>query len=296
MGASRRSHPMRVIAALLVASSCGALGCGAVLGLDDGYPLEDAGDDGATIPDAVQDAILQDAIVRGEGGGTVDSGGEACPPDPTYCYTHCGPGKDSCGHSWSCLDNCPTAPGWSCSLTTNTCACSDPGFSCTGLCGTATDTCGASHECPSCDAGGCQEMDTCGAGQVCGFAMSCGQTIPCGSCAPPGICEEEAGTCCTPVADPCGNQCGVTLPVGCGLSFQCPTCPTPDSGPPIDSGTPHDGGPTPDGGTSDAGQPDVGGPPADGGQRPDGGGTCPLTCTENYQCCSGTCLITLLCL
>ncbi len=206
--------------AVVLAIGSATTACGSLLGIDSGYPLEDAGDDGASLPDA---------IVQGDGGGgTGDGGGDggpACTPDTTYCYTHCGPGADDCGHAWQCVDNCPSVNGWSCDPTSNQCACVDTAFSCTGLCGMATDTCGTSHDCGTCDGGGCMQTDTCPTGQACGFAISCGRMIACGGdmggCKS-GTCDVDAGTCCTPVSDPCQDQCNVTVDAGCGIIVACP--------------------------------------------------------------------------
>jgi hypothetical protein len=136
---------------------------------------DSASDDGASMrPDAPSssDSGEPDAqLPRDSGGPDVqpprDSGGgdatvDACVPDPSWCNTHCGPGKDNCGAVISC-PSCPAEAGC------GTGACDSGDQCCTGYCG-ASGTCVST--CPLAS-GSCTVIGT-----ACCYGLTCTMGFP----------------------------------------------------------------------------------------------------------------------
>jgi hypothetical protein len=113
----------------------------------DAHPPSDSGElDGQPPPDSGE----SDAIV------------DACVPDPSWCNTHCGPGKDNCGAVISC-PSCPAEAGC------GTGACDSGDQCCTGYCG-ASGTCISTCTLAS---GSCTV-----AGSACCYGLTCTQGFP----------------------------------------------------------------------------------------------------------------------
>jgi hypothetical protein len=226
---SRGLHPCEALALAIVclASALGLIGCGSILGIDDGLPEVDA----------EVDSFQPDDVVTSEGGGVGDAGNdgdaEAGCTDPTYCNTHCGTGIDNCGASQPCADNCHGANDF-CDASSNTCDCNQLSGFCTNKCGDWTDNCGNPVTCNGCGGGGCTDAGLCASctpnGQTCG-SRQCGfvnngcTQLPCGTnngnCPSNGECD--AGTCCTPLAPSfaCAGKCNTTVSDGCWGTIDC---------------------------------------------------------------------------
>jgi hypothetical protein len=212
-----------------VASALGSIGCGSLLGIDDGLPDSDA----------EADSFQPGDVVTSEGGGVGDAGtdgdgnAEAGCTDPTYCNTHCGTGLDNCGKSQPCTDNCHGTNDF-CDASSNTCDCTQLSGFCDNKCGDWTDNCGNKVTCNGCDGGGCTDAGLCASctpnGQTCG-SRACGfvndgcTQLPCGTnngnCPNNGECD--AGACCTPLAPSvaCAGKCNAMVSDGCWGTIDC---------------------------------------------------------------------------
>src|SRR5579863_7622508 len=224
--------------AVLAMSLCGvtaALGCGTILGIDDGIPKVDTSQDDALTGEggaategddaeaatSVSDSTVADSTMpsqaRDDGGeaspqeasrqsdaqgdGQVDAL-EACTPNELFCQNRCNPGVDSCGTSWQCPNNCPT--GWGCDPSGH-CICSTfPGW-CTNRCETTVDNCGLPINCGQCQGGLVCTNNTCGACVPETTQTACGAMQ----------CNSATNNCNQKV------NCGVMGTTGCGAGQTC---------------------------------------------------------------------------
>lgn len=228
---------------LLTAAVCASFaGCGWILGIDDGTPLDASTDGGANTSDgstddqtlgtdggadtaddtaAPDDATTHDATrADAADSGGRDAGAEACVADAAAaCGAQTCGTQYSCGLVVPCGPACPTDGGGGCVP--------DAAADCVGHCGGASviDRCTATIQCYDpcygevCYRGSCCPPPQC-AGQ-CGPVTGCGQTIAC-------MCPEAGGmdACVPMMCDPttCRTNCGQTC------------CMLDAGGPPVDAG------------------------------------------------------------
>jgi hypothetical protein len=140
------------------------MACAQVWGMQDLTLAPDGGGADATDLEADAgsgDAVGEDATEEDDNTPRIDAG-DACAPDPRWCDTHCGPGKDNCGNAVSCSTCAPIDAG--CSMGT----CDSGAQCCTGYCGSAgtcVATCGlATASCTAIAGTACCYGLTCTAG------------------------------------------------------------------------------------------------------------------------------------
>ncbi len=240
------------------------VGCGALLGIDDGVPYgseastrdtapgkdaasaettpdvgdEDAGivadtgsgEDQVSAPDSAEEA---DAPAEAT---LPDAPSEACTPDLTFCQNRCKPGTDSCGVYWDCTGSC--APGEGCTPDGRCICAPDPNW-CADRCGVTKDNCGNSIDCMGCEGGvactngacGCaaeSNSAACGANQCGAATNNCKQSVNCGVNGTTGCAAGQ--TCLTgATANTCCTLGTCTGRCNASISDNCGgtlTCPT----------------------------------------------------------------------
>jgi hypothetical protein len=196
--------------------------CAQILGVDDGLPLSDGGDerrDGRALSEAGSDRdAREERDARDERiDGSREGKGDAAPEEASTDARDAQPMGDA-RHV-----TCTTLADF-----------------CVSRCGPTMDNCGNPIDCGGCDGGltctaggcGCVPVSTsiaCGQQNCSTQKNNCGQVVACGVEGTAGcehstdVCEAEGGTCCTPPAPSvtCGNQCGVTVTNACGQPVTC---------------------------------------------------------------------------